>query len=231
VVEHVDIDAAQNAQLAALGAAEQAGERVAGWKLGLTSGANRDAFGAGVRPFGYVLTSRVLNSRASLWWEDEVKCGVIENELCFILGADVSEQVDARAVRAALAGVAPAFEINQARLAANASPAERVADNLSNWGIVVGEIQPLPTNWDQQGLKVRLLHNAEGIASVAAANHIDDHFQSLATLANRLLRFGRKLQAGDRVITGAFGRVQNPQRGLWSGDFGEFGRVHLRIER
>jgi 2-keto-4-pentenoate hydratase len=228
---HADLDAAQDAQLAALDAAEEAGERLAGWKLGLTSGANRDAFGVGVRPFGYVLGSRVLSSRASLWWDDEVQAGGIENELCFVVGADVSEQVDASTVGALIAGVAPAFEINQLRLASSASPAERVADNLSNWGIVVGETQPIPTNWDQQALKVRLMHNAETVTSVAAVNHIDDHFQTLATLANRLLRFHRMLRAGDRVITGAFGRVKDPQRGLWSGDFGNFGRVHLRIER
>jgi len=229
-----ELDAAQKRQLDGLARCEAAGETVAGWKLGLTSGASRDAFGVGFRPFGYVLASRVLRSGATLWWDDTVAKGSIENEVCFELGETISEPVTADSVRETLKGYAPAFEINQMRLAADASHAERMVDNLSNWGLVVGETMALPDDWSQAvqaTLKVSLLHNADGVESVLAKDHIDDHFVSLARLSNRLLRFGRQLEAGQKVITGAFGRAREPQRGLWSGDFGELGRVHVRIER
>ena len=67
--------------------------------------------------------------------------------------------------------------------------------------------------------------------TMAQINHIDSHFASLATLANRLLAFDRHLKAGDLVITGAFGRQNQPESGVWHGDFGELiGRVSLVID-
>lgn len=229
-----DLDAAQARQLESLEALEADGEAVGGWKLGLTSGGSRDAFGAGFRPFGFVLASRVLRSGSTLWWDSMITAGSIENEVCFELGETITEPVTPESVRETLTGFAPAFEINQVRVAADASPEERLADNLSNWGVVVGETMPLPADWAQAAqakLKVSLLHNADGVESVQADGHIDDHLVSLARLSNRLLRFGRRLEAGQKVITGAFGRAREPKHGLWSGDFGELGRVHVRVER
>ena len=214
-----------------MAALEQTGERVVGWKLGLTSGSNRDAFGVGIRPFGYLLASRVLRSGSTIWWDEAIASGSIENELCFQLSRDISQTVDAQTVPAHLSGVAPSFEINQARLAEGASAASRVADNLSNWGLVPGALVPLPESWDQAAVKVSQLHNADGVSSAVGAGHIDDHFESIATLANQVLRFGRRLEAGHWVITGAYTRAQQPATGLWSGDFGQLGRVHVRIER
>lgn len=227
----VEIDQAQRQQLADLDERLRGGDLLGGWKLGLTSGRHRDAFGKGVRPFGYLLASRILRSGATLWWDDSVGAGGIENELCFQIAADVTKSVDAHSVIRYVAAVAPAFEINQQRLDPSASPAQRIEDNLSNWGLVVGAPQPLPSNWDQKAVKVSQLHNADGVGTVLAAGHIDDHFASLASLANQLLRFERRLQAGQWVITGSYTRTDEPKAGLWSGDFGDFGRVHVRIER
>lgn len=236
---HVDVedprwaslDAAQLSQLEVLRTSEADGETVGGWKLGLTSGASRDAFGVGFRPFGFVLGSRVRRSGSTLWWDSTVATGSIENEVCFEIGETITEVVTPDSVRETLKGMAPAFEINQVRIDGDASHEERLVDNLSNWGIVVGEMMDVPADWPQQQLKVSLLHNADGVESVAADGHIDDHFVSIARLSNRLLRFGRRLEAGQKVITGAFGRVREPKHGLWTGDFGAFGRVHLRVER
>ena len=236
---HVDVqdprwaalDAAQQSQLEVLQANEADGETVGGWKLGMTSGASRDAFGAGFRPFGFVLASRIRRSGSTLWWDSTVATGSIENEVCFEIGETITELVTPESVRETLKGLAPAFEVNQIRIDTAASNEERLVDNLSNWGIVVGEMMAVPADWSQQQLKVSLLHNADGVETVRAEDHIDDHFVSIARLSNRLLRFGRRLEAGQKVITGAFGRVREPKHGLWSGDFGALGRVHLRIER
>lgn len=225
------LDAAQERQLDVLQTRESEGESVGGWKLGLTSGASRDAFGVGFRPFGFVLASRVWRSGRTLWWDEGVTAGSIENEVCFEIGETITEQVTPQSVRETIRGVAPAFEINQVRISGDASNEERLIDNLSNWGIVVGDLLPLPTDWLPQALKVSLLHNADGVESVAAAGHIDDHFVSIARLSNRLLRFGRRLEAGQKVITGAFARAREPKHGLWTGDFGALGRVHVRVER
>lgn len=224
-----ELKRAQHKQLERLARLEAGGERVGGWKLGLTSGESRDAFGPGIRPFGFILASRILEDGATLSWA-EVGNGGIENEVCFVVGSDVRRPVTAATVARHIAGVAPAFEINQRRIEKTSPPAERIEDDLANWGMVVGRPVPLPAGWDWRGMTVNLLHGDQPVESVAAADHIDDHFETLARLANALLEFGRALKAGDRLISGAFGKQNQPEAGTWHGDFGaELGTVSLHI--
>ena len=225
-----ELTAAQRRQLDHLRALEDSGEHVGGWKIGLTSGSARDRFGTGVRPFAYILASRILADGDSLSWS-EVANGGLENEVCFEIGADITAPVTAASVRDMLAGVAPGFEINQNRPGAAASPAALIEDGLTNWGIVVGPMRPIAAAGDLQDITVTLGREGREIEQVNALGHIDDHFESLATLANQLLVFGRRLQRGDKVITGAFGRKRQPEPGTWTGSFGpRLGTVHLRIE-
>ena len=49
-------------QLRVLNRFETAGERLGGWKVGLTSGKARNRMGKDFRPFGYVLHSRIFRS-------------------------------------------------------------------------------------------------------------------------------------------------------------------------
>ena len=42
--------------------------------------------------------------------------------------------------------------------------------------------------------------------SVKSEDHIDDHYQSLEILNDRLAEFGQKLEPGQWVITGAYGK-------------------------
>ena len=215
------LDAGLRRQLEALEAKVAGGEVLAGWKVGLTSGRSRDAMGAGFRPFGYILESRVFESGAALPLADFAAIGV-ENEVCFTIGDTIrsdGSEVDRDTVAGSLAGASPGFEINEPRLPADASPADRLADNLSQWGIVAGAPRPV-ADIDFDALEVILSRDGEAVQTVAAAGHIDDHFASLASLAMQLGRFGLALEPGQRVITGAFGRrpVSAPSR--WRGDFG-----------
>lgn len=195
-----------------------AGESLGGWKVGLTSGQARDSMGAGFRPFGYILDSRIFASGANIALDAFERVGV-ENECCFTIGRELAGEVSRDEVLDALDGVAPGFEINERRLAADATAPERLADDLSQWGIVAGPSRDV-SGVDFESLVVTLARDGEAVETVAARGHIEDHFTSIAALAAQLSRFGRTLHPGQRVITGSFGRcpVQSPSS--WSGDFG-----------
>ena len=192
-----------------------------GWKVGLTSGKSRDSFGKGIRPFGFVLDNRIIPSDDELNIAAIQRCG-IENELCFVMDRELrGKSVTAAMARAAVGGVAPAFEVNETRLSGESDGPCRVADNLSQWGIVVGpETRPLPQDFDWDSLVIALSRDGVEVERVAARGHIDDHFESLAALARELSKFDRGLNAGQRVITGSFTRqpVREPAR--WEADFG-----------
>lgn len=181
-----------------------AGEHVGGWKIGMTSGANRNGMGDGIRPFGFVLNSRIRQSGTTLDLT-ELHNGQVENELCLIMDRPLGKGATATDARNAVAAVAPAFEINQKRLPADATTGVRVADDLSNWGIVVGK--PVREFGDLSTMTVALSNALGEIETVSSVDHIDDHFISLAILANRLSEFGLALQAGHHVITGAYGKT------------------------
>ena len=197
-----------------------AGRKNAGWKVGLTSGQARDSMGAGFRPFGYILSERVFSSGAELPFSEPGVLG-LENELCFRFDRDVPGDADRDEVIAAFASVAPAFEINEQRLGSDPTPEQRLEDNLSQWGIVIGEGREL--DWRAfpfESLVVDLMFDGEKIETVAAKNHIDDHIDSLVALVRTLARFDRSIKGGDLVITGSYTRQRIAQVGCWCGDFG-----------
>lgn len=211
-------DAGLRRQLEDLDRKLAAGAGLAGWKVGLTSGASRDAMGVGFRPFGHILAERVFPSGATLTLRDFNAIGV-ENEVCFTIGATLAGEVSVAAAKAAVASAAPGFEINEPRLDGTASAAARLADNLSQWGVVAGAERPL-AGIDFEALEVALERDGATQARVFAHGHIDDHFASIAALAAQLARFGRRLEPGQRVITGAFGRCPVTAPSRWCGDFG-----------
>ena len=192
----------------------------AGWKVGLTSGQARDSMGIGFRPFGYIVPDRVFPTGARLPFSAPDAFG-IENELCFSFGRDLCDEVDRADVISAITSVAPAFEINEQRVEPGATPQQRLEDNLSQWGIVVGDKRKLDwIDFPFDSVSVDLTLDGELVEPVAARNHIDDHFRSLVALATTLARFDRSIKAGDQVITGSFTRQRVVRTGRWRGDFG-----------
>ncbi|MCZ0942481.1 MAG: hypothetical protein OXJ53_05445 [Gammaproteobacteria bacterium] len=209
------LEAGLQRQLDALGA-----DAPAGWKVGLTSGSARDSMGEGFRPFGHIRADRVFDSGARISLAGMRTPG-IENELCFRLGRALEGEVSRSQVLDAVASVAPAFELIERRLPSSAGQDEHIADNLAQWGIVVGKERQF--DWERfpfSGLSVTLHRDGEAVQQVAADGHIDDHFASIVALAVQLAAFGRRIEAGARIITGSFTKqaVAGPCR--YEGDFG-----------
>ncbi len=229
--EDLSVDDGERLQLALLDRWCDEGEALGGWKVGLTSGRSRDAFGAGIRPFGFILAGRILDSGATVEAERVRRCG-IETELGFRIGRELAgSAVTPQDARAAVDAVAPAFEINERRIDAGAPPGARVADDLAQWGIVVGDdVSPVPRDFDFDALVVEMLFNGELADSVAAKGNIDDHFVSIARLAQELAKFDLGLEPGQRIITGAYTRHQVQSNGRWEGRFGSLGGVSVSFD-
>lgn len=227
----LSVDQGQQMQLDLMNHQLDQGDACGGYKIGLTSGASRDAFGAGIRPFGYVLRSHIFTIPAILNLPRGWRFG-LENELVFRIDAPVQNpgQADARQMRAIAPWVAPGFEINHHRLKGTPGNGVRVADNLSQWGIVVGEFRTIEEIVFED-VEVTLERDGVAVETVQAAGHIDDHFESLARLARRLDQFGLALKPGDLVITGSFTRQSINANGLWTGLFSGVGGVSVDVRQ
>lgn len=222
-----DVDAGFRLQLAVLDRWLADGEEVGGWKIGLTSRTARDSMGKDVRPPGYVLASRVLSSGAALPAVANVR---LEPEIGIVLGQDITGEISIDQAKAAVASVAPAFEINALRLPSTESAAARVGNALNNWGVVFGA--PIdPGAIDLATLSVTLTGPDGPLATGrSGADMIDDPYLSLTRLAATLARNGRGLTAGQHIITGSLtDAVPVSKSGHYEADFGALGTVTLDI--
>lgn len=221
------VDDAQALQVAVLDALEARGQTVSAWKLGLTSGHAYDLMGPGVRPFGPILSSRVIASGARF----RPQAGApmfIEPELCLELGSDLAGPMPSReACLAAVATVKCAFEINQSRVKMPGRNRLFVADGLANWGLVLGS--GLARDGAPTSPLVEVFRDGEMIRASDPDIRMDDPFTSLATLCDRLHRYGRGLSAGQHVITGAFFRQPLDAPGEYRAVFEGLGDVVLNV--
>ena len=222
----LSIEEGQKLQIQLLERWLEHGEELGGWKIGMTSGASRNAMGEGIRPFGFILKSRIGldNEKLSL---TELRNGGVENEVCFSFDSSLSAGTTIKDTKLKVASIHPGFEINQKRLPNTASSGLRVADNLSNWGIVYG--QDAGTNIEINDIFVELYANGKSLEHTASQGHIDDHYKSICTLANKLGEYGLSIEKGHKVITGAFGKTPLA-KGFFEGKFSHnIGSVSLEI--
>lgn len=215
-------------QLAMLERRKAAGEKQAGWKVGLTSPAVRAKYGSEERPFGHIMAHRVLDAGASVPVGEIPQCGV-EAELCFTMGETLrGPGVDAARAWGAVAAVSPAFEVLEKRGGGGAGFTLAVADNLSHWGIVVGgAVAPVPEGAALAEVTMQMRRNGEPQANVVGAEVIDDHFLSLSLLANRLAEHGLALEEGQRVITGSYTKHDPAAGEQWEAEFSGIGKVSV----
>ncbi|WP_156013407.1 2-keto-4-pentenoate hydratase [Thioalkalivibrio sp. HK1] len=228
----LSFDEALRLQIAVLNRRLERGDELAGWKIGLTSPSVRKRFGSDRQPFGYLLHQGLIPSGSEIDLDDIVVGAGIEPELCFVMGADLEGPgITPEQTRGAVAGVAPGMEINQRRDGGVLDFALSVADNLTQWAVVHGETIPLPAEFLSDDLVVRMERNGGLEASMVGRDVIDDHFSSIATLANILGEYGLALKSGQRLITGSFSK-HDPARGdRWRASFDGIGSCEVAFRR
>ncbi len=208
-----------------------AGGKQAGWKVGLTSERARRRYGTDARPFGYIMAADVYAAGATVPIARAHNPG-LEPELCFAIGTTLrGPGVTPAQVRAAVAGVSAAFELVEDRAQGVADFPLNVADNLSQWGLVLGEtLSPVPDTFALESVRMECRCDTQLVAqAIGDKNQIDDHFLSLSILANTLAECGEALEAGMRVITGSFSNHDVSVGQSWRADFSGIGAVSARF--
>jgi 2-keto-4-pentenoate hydratase len=229
LVGRLDLDTALDAQLRVLRARLEAGERLGGFKVGLTSARARRAIVADVRPFGIILAGRILASGSSVD-SAAIRRGSVEPELCFTIGRRLAGHVTPEEARAAVSRVAAGFELNEARPgSARRDLGLLVADDLTQWGIVEGSGTDVGAGTDLDGVECRLERNGEDVYRGTSRDELDDHFASLARLAEVLDRHGQALEPGFKVITGAFARHDMVAGDEWRAVYSGVGEATVAI--
>ncbi|GAA1937097.1 2-keto-4-pentenoate hydratase [Amycolatopsis minnesotensis] len=180
------------------------GDRVVGYKAGLTSKPMQAMLGVTTPDYGPVLASTVHPDGARIDLGDFIAPRV-EAEIVFRLATPLrGPGVTVEQARAAVGEVIAGLEIVDSRIAGwRILLADTVADLASNGAVVLADAVPAKPDDDYRLLGMAFSRNDELVATGAGAAALGDPLAVVAWLANTLGEHGVVLEAGQLIMTGA----------------------------
>lgn len=79
-----------------------------------------------------------------------------------------------------------------------------ITDNVAQNAFVHGEPMTLLPDFDFGAIQAEVRINGETVETALGGDVMDNQVQTVAWLANALHRHGRRLQAGQRIMSGSF---------------------------
>jgi 2-keto-4-pentenoate hydratase len=202
----LSIDEAYKVQLGLIAKRASAGQRQVGWKVGLTSTAIQEQFRVHEPVFGCLLSEGVKQSGHAFKHGALIKPG-FENEVCVRLGRDLAAgSVRLEDVRGAVEVCYPALEITETRGDFTADLPLALADNAQQKAIVLGAPQRYSPELNLASIGVRVEIDGKEVAIGKGDAVLGDPLNSVVWLAEKLSAFGRRLKAGELIMTGSFTR-------------------------
>ncbi|HUG36392.1 MAG TPA: fumarylacetoacetate hydrolase family protein [Candidatus Limnocylindrales bacterium] len=209
----LSLDEAYSIQRALEGALVDRGERVIGWKVGLTNAAFQQNWGLGEPVAAFMLGSGVFSSGDAVPAGRFVGLGV-EVEVAFLLRSDLAGPgVTSASALLAVEGAMPSFELVDFRYSGKPRGVDLVADGVYANAIVLGQPVTPVTGLDLALEGVVYEENGQIVATATAAEVLGNPLVSLAWLANTLGGQGRALRAGDVVLSGSISKIFRPKAG------------------
>lgn len=182
----------------------EAGERVVGKKIGVTSRAVMDMLGVFQPDFGWLTDGMVFNEGEAVSASSLIQPKA-EGEIAFLLKKTLQGPgVTAADVLAATEGVMACFEIVDSRISDwRIKIQDTVADNASCGVFVLGDRLVDPRDVDLGTCGMVLEKNGEIVATGAGSAALGHPANAVAWLANTLGAHGIALEAGEVVLSGS----------------------------
>ena len=197
------VDQAYEIQAELVRLKELRGERVVGYKMGLTSKAKMEQMGVHSPIFG-VLTDRMRTEQDAPYPLSGSIHPRIEPEIAFEIGVEPPARPTAEQALAACARACAAMEIIDSRYRAfKFTLADVIADDCSCRGFVLGAWRPVPSMERLGELSMRLSVDGRNVRNGSSSHILGHPAASLQTLCGMLAERGLSLQRGDIVLAGA----------------------------
>lgn len=227
---HIEIHDAYAISTAVMQRKVQAGARLIGHKVGLTSKAMQASSKINEPDYGYLLDSMLIAEGAKVP-HASFCLPRVEVELAFVLGQPLQGPgVTLVDVLRATDYVLPALEIVDARLVDQRKIQDTIADNGAAAGLVLGGRPVKPMDVDLRWVAGLMYRNSEIEETGVAAGVLGHPALGVAWLANKLGQHGVRLETGHIVLAGSFTRVVYARQGdTLFGDFGTLGSVCVQF--
>jgi 2-keto-4-pentenoate hydratase len=207
------------------------GDRIVGYKLGLTSKPMQQMLGVGSPDFAPVMASHVLTDGSAVAVSDYI-APRLEAEIALVLGADLSgPDCTPLDVLRAVEGVVASIELVDSRVADwKIKLPDTVADMASSGAIVIGGASTPVADVDLRTLGMVFTRDGEVIATGAGAAALGNPAAAVAWLVRTLHPLGASLSAGSIVMTGALHAAVPVSAGeTYRAEFDRLGSVSVRI--
>jgi len=200
----ISIDDAYRIQQRLIARRIDAGERIIGKKIGVTSAAVMNMLGVYQPDFGMLTDGMVYNEGEAIPAHTLIQPKA-EGEIAFVLKKDlIGPGVTGADVLAATEGVMACFEIVDSRIRDwKIKIQDTVADNASCGVFVLGDKLVDPRGADLNTCGMVLEKNGEIVATGAGAAALGAPVNAVAWLANTLGRLGIPLKAGEVILSGS----------------------------
>jgi len=211
------------------------GERIVGWKIGLTSKAMQSALNIDIPDSGVLLDTMVFESGATIPKGRFIEPRV-EAEIAFVMKASPGGKETSRdSIIAATDFVCPSLEILDTRIQRVDSETkttrtvfDTISDNAANAGVVLGSKQHGVNDQDLRWVGAIVSRNDTVEETGLGAGVLNDPLESMVWLAHRLAEYGEQIEPGQIVLSGSFIRpIECPPGSCIEADYGAFGEVSI----
>ena len=207
------------------------GEKIVGFKLGLTSAPMQTLLGVNEPDFGPVFASTIYRDGAQV----DVSALIaprVEAEIAVVLASDLTgpDCTPADAYQATK-GLLAAIEIVDSRIVDwKIGIGDTIADLASSGALALASRVVPVTQVDPRLIGMVFTRNGELLATGAGAAALGDPMAAVAWLANTLAPMGVRLQAGSVIMTGALHAMVPVAPGdTFRAEFDHLGPITLRI--
>jgi 2-oxopent-4-enoate/cis-2-oxohex-4-enoate hydratase len=210
----------------------EAGERIVGKKIGVTSQAVMNMLNVHQPDFGYLTDKMVYNQGQEMPISELMIQPRAEGEIAFVLKKDLMGPGITNAdVLAATEFVMPCFEVVDSRIENwQIKIQDTVADNASCGLIMLGDTAIDPRKVDLVTCGMVVEKNGSIISTGAGAAALGSPVNCVTWLANTLGRFGIALKAGEIILSGSLVPLEPVKAGdFMSVSVGGIGSASIRF--
>lgn len=209
----------------------EAGRRLVGRKIGLTSRVMQEATGITEPDYGAIFEDMIFENGTEIE-HDQFSNVRIEVELAFVLekglhgpNATIFDVLDATKY------VVPALEILSSRIEMEGRTiVDTIADNAAMGGMIYGGNPVAPDSLDLRWVSALLYRNEVLEDTGVAAAVLNHPAMGVAWLANKLHQHGTVLEPGDIILAGSFTKPMWVHKGdTVHADYGELGAITCRF--
>lgn len=196
------VDAGMERQLRQFAAEQADGVVRVGWKIGITTGAARKPHGLAAPVIGRLDGRRAFDSGAAVSLSGSAKVRA-EGEMALRIGQPLAADVTPEQARAAIIGVGPAIEFINLNMAKD-DISVILSHSVFHEAVIFGpELSPDLLDGGKSLWPVGR-RNTKCVRTPEPAMIPADLPALIVLVARTLARYGMRLEAGDRIISGSF---------------------------